>query len=172
MPPSPSSLASRTSPPEDAVAVQCSGIAYVEQVGIDMRTDDRSGYTMIEITIIVVVAGLIVMIAFPQVGDTVSRMQVDGAAHKLAGDLRRARIEAMRRNVSVYVARKDSVTYEIQYLGDRYLPNDITFNGSSPDTVRFASFGPTLTGPVTYTRSRGGYSATVLVEASGMATVD
>ncbi len=127
---------------------------------------------MIEVTIMVVVAGLIVMLAFPQVGDTVSRMQVDGAAHKLAGDLRRARIEAMRRNVSVYVARKDSVTYEIQYVGDRKLPADVVFDGGSPDTVRFASFGPTLTGPVTYTLSRGGYSIPVLVEASGMAVVD
>ncbi len=78
----------------------------------------------------------------------------------------------MRRNASVYVAKKDSVTYEIQYVGDRTLPNNVVFGGSSPDTVRFASFGPTLTGPVTYTLSLGGNSATVLVEASGMAVVD
>ena len=77
----------------------------------------------------------------------------------------------MRRNASVYVAKKDSLTYQIQYVGDRKLPSEVVFDGSSPDTVRFASFGPTLTGPVTYTLSRGGYSTTVLVESSGMAVV-
>lgn len=137
-----------------------------------MRIENRSGYTMLEIIIVVVVAGLIVMLTFPQVGETVRRMELDGATQKLASDLRRARIEAMRRNASVYVAKKDNVTYEIQYVGDRKLPNDVVFDGSSPDTVKFAAFGPTLTGPATYTLSRGGYSTTLLVEASGMASVD
>ncbi len=72
----------------------------------------------------------------------------------------------------MYVAKKDSVTYEIQYVGDRTLPGNVVFEVSSPDTVRFASFGPTLTGPVTYTMSRSGYFTTVIVEASGMAGVD
>ena len=137
-----------------------------------MRTDHRSGYTIIEITIVVVIAGLILMFGFPGFGNTVSRLQVDGAARKLANDLRRARIQAMRRNTSVYVAIKDSVTYEIEYVGDRKLPDDIVFDGSSPDTVRFASFGPTLTGPGTYTLSRGGYSSTIFVGASGMTAVE
>ncbi len=137
-----------------------------------MRTDHRSGYTTLEITVVVVVAGLIAMLAFPQVGETVRRIELDGATQQLASDLRRARIEAMRRNTSVYVTEKDSVTYEIQYVGDRTLPSNVVFAGSSPDTVRFASFGPTLTGPVTYTLSRGGYSTTVLVEASGMVSVN
>ncbi len=136
-----------------------------------MRKDDRSGYTLLEIIIVVVVAGLIAMLGLPQFGETVRRLEMDGAAQQLASDLRRARIDAMRRNASVYVAKKDSATYEIQYVGDRKLPSDVVFDGSSPDTVRFASFGLTLTGPVTYTLSRGGYSTTVLVEASGMAVV-
>lgn len=72
----------------------------------------------------------------------------------------------------MYVAKKDSVTYELQYVGDRKLPGNVVFDGSSPDTVRFTSFGPTLTGPVTYTLSSGGYSTTVFVEASGMTSVD
>ena len=126
---------------------------------------------MIEIIIVLVVAGLIMMFGFPQFGETLRRIEIRGAAQKLASDLSRARIEAIRRNASVYVAKKDSVTYEIQYVGDRKLPSDVVFDGSSPDTVRFASFGPTLTGPVTYTLSRGGYSTMVLVEASGMAAV-
>ena len=127
---------------------------------------------MVEITVVLVIVGLIAQFAFPRYADTVRDMQLDGATHKLASDLRRARIEAMRRNTSVYVAKKDSVTYEIQYVGDRKLPSDVVFNGSSPDTVRFASFGLTLTGPVTYSLSLGGYSTTVFVEASGMAVVE
>ncbi len=137
-----------------------------------MRADGRSGYTILELMVVLVIVALIAQFAFPRYGETVRRMQLDGAANKLASDLRRARIEAMRRNASVYVAKKDSVTYEIQYVGDRKLSSDVVFDGSSPDTVRFASFGLTLTGPVTYTLSHGGYSTTVLVEASGMAVVD
>lgn len=137
-----------------------------------MRTDNRSGFTMLEIIIVLVIAGLIMMFGFPQVGETLRRMELDGATQQLASDLRRARIEAMRRNTSVYVAKTDSVTYEIEYVGDRTLPSDVVFDVSSPDTVRFASFGPTLTGPATYTLSLGGYSGTVFVEASGLATVD
>ena len=142
------------------------------QVGITMRTDDHSGYTMLEIIIVLVVAGLIIMLGFPQVGETVRRMELDGAAHKLVSDLRRARVEAMRRNASVYVVKKDSVTYEIQYIGERTLPSNVVFDGSNPDTVKFAAFGPTLTGPATYTLSLGGYSTAVFIEASGMASVD
>ncbi len=127
---------------------------------------------MFEITIVVIIASLIATSAFPRMGETVRRMALNGAANKLASDLRRARIVAMQRNASVYVAKKDSVTYEIQYVGDRKLPSEIMFDGSSPDTVRFASFGPTLTGPATYTLFRAGHSITVFVGASGMAEVD
>ncbi len=126
---------------------------------------------MFEITIVVIIAGLIATSVL-RVGETVRRLEMDRAANKLASDLRRARIVAMQRNASVYVAKKDSVTYEIQYVGDRKLPSEIMFDGSSPDTVRFASFGPTLTGPATYTLFRAGHSITVLVGASGMAEVD
>ena len=137
-----------------------------------MRADNRFGYTVLEIMIVLVIVGLIAQFAFPRYGETVRRIQLDGAANMLVSDLRRARIDAMRRNASVYVAKKDSVTYEIQYVGGRKLSSDVVFDGSSPDTVRFASFGLTLTGPVTYTLSLGGYSTPVLVEASGMAVVD
>lgn len=127
---------------------------------------------MLEMTIVVFVAGLIMMFAFPQVGETVRRMRLDGATHKLASDLRRARIDAMRRNGSVYVAKKDSVTYEIQYVGDRILSDGVVFGAGSPDTVRFASFGPTLSGPATYTLSLGASSNTVRVTGSGMTQIN
>ena len=135
-------------------------------------SDNRCGFTILEVMIIVIITMLIAGFGFPQFVETVRGMELDGAAEQLASDLRRARIDAMRRNASVYVAKKDSVTYEIQYVGDRMLPSSVVFDGSSPDTVRFASFGPTLTGPVTYTLSRRGYSTTVFVAASGMASVD
>ena len=138
----------------------------------DQIDRQRAGYTILETIIVLIIVVLIAQFAFPRFGETVRRIQMDGAAQKLASDLRRARIDAMRRNASVYVAKKDSVTYEIQYVGDRKLPSNVVFDGSSPDTVRFASFGPTLTGPVTYTLSSHGYSATVLVEASGWASVN
>ena len=137
-----------------------------------MESDARFGFTLLEIIIVVVVTGVLAMLGFPRLGETVRRMELDGATHQLASDLRRARIEALRRNASVYVAKKDSVTYEIQYVGDRVLPSNVVFDDSSPDTVRFASFGPTLTGQVTYTVSRLGYSNTVIVSASGMASVN
>ena len=102
-----------------------------------MRTENRCGYTLVEIMMVVIITMVIAGFGFPQFVETTRRMALDRGAQKLASDLRRARID-----------------------------------GSSPDTVRFASFGPTLTGPVTYTLSSGGYSTTVFVEASGMTSVD
>jgi len=79
----------------------------------------------------------------------------------------------MRRNASVYVAKKDSVTYEIEYVaGDRTLLDGVVFDAASPDTVRFASFGPTLSAPATYTLSLAGSSNTVRVMGSGMMQVN
>jgi len=127
---------------------------------------------MLEITIVVVVAGLIVMFGVPQVSAKVRQMRLDGATQTLAGDLRRARMDAMRRNGSVFVAKKDSVTYEIQYVGVRTLTDGVVFGAGSPDTVKFASFGPTLSGPATYTVSLSTYSNTVRVLSSGMTQVN
>jgi len=128
---------------------------------------------MIEISIVVLIAGVIVMTGVPTIAGTVDKMQLDGATEALASDLRRARIDAIRRNGSVYVAKKDSVTYEIQYVvGDRTLSNGVSFEAGSPDTVKFASFGPTLSAPATYTVSLAGSSNTVRVTGSGLLQVN
>jgi hypothetical protein len=127
---------------------------------------------MLEITIVVVVAGLIAMFAFPAVGSTILNLKLDGATQALASDLRRARMNGLRRNASVYVALKDSVTYEIQYVGDRKLPDRVAFLGSSPDTIRFSSFGPTLSGGGTYGLYLADSKASVRVDASGMVGVN
>jgi type II secretory pathway pseudopilin PulG len=128
---------------------------------------------MVEVTMVVLITGVLVSMGLPSISGVMSRMQLDGATEVLAGDLRRARIDAMRRNGSVYVAKKDSVTYEIQFVvGDRTLPDGVVFDAGSPDTVRFASFGPTLSPPATYSVSLGGSSNTVRVSASGLLRIN
>ena len=99
------------------------------------------------------------------------RWRVSSAAHQLSGDLQRARIEALKRNRSVHVARTGATQYVIQYLGARTLPDGVVFEPTSADTVRFAAFGPALTGATVFTVSLGTYQREVEVNAAGYPSV-
>lgn len=127
------------------------------------------GVTLIELLIIVVLLGIITGMAVPRFGSMRLRWKVDSAAQQVVGDLHRARVEAVKRNDMVYLARTGSNTYTIRFLGDHSLPEGVTFTG--PDTVKFAAFGPALTGAGTFQFTLGSNSKEVHVNASGFASV-
>ena len=127
------------------------------------------GMTLIELAVVTVIIGLILGMAGPRFGDTSIRWKLDAAAHQFVGDLARARVEAVKRNEFVYVARTGDTTYEVLHLGPRSVPDDVRFTG--PDTVTFAPFGPTVTGATTFEFTLGTHVKGVRVDASGYSSV-
>ena len=126
----------------------------------------RHAFTLVETLIVVTMIGLVTAIALPQMQSVRQRAQLDAASQQLVGDLRRAKIEALKRNRKVALRRTGESTYNMEYLGSRELEDGVTFSG--PDSVAFASFGPTLTGPATFNLALGAYTRQVVVTASGL----
>jgi hypothetical protein len=92
-------------------------------------------------------------------------------AQQLARDLRRAQVEAERRNRTVEVIRTGEASYTVEFLGARGFEAGITFDATSPDTVRFAPFGPPSTGAAAYRLRLDGDFRRVALSAAGVAEV-
>lgn len=131
---------------------------------------ERRGVTMIEMLLVVVIMGILMAIVAPRFGNMRLKLQVEAAAQQLVRDLNRARTEAVKRNANVYLAKTSTTAYDLQHVGPRTLPNDVTF-ASGPDTVRFAAFGPAITGAATFMLTLSGVVKSVKVNASGFASV-
>ena len=131
---------------------------------------ERRGVTMIEMLLVVVIMGILMAIVAPRFGNMRVKYQVEAAAQQLVRDLNRARTEAVKRNANVFLAKTSTTAYDLQYVGARSLPNNVTFS-SGPDTVRFAAFGPAITGAATFMLTLSGVAKSVKVNASGFASV-
>jgi prepilin-type N-terminal cleavage/methylation domain-containing protein len=131
----------------------------------------RKGFTLVETVIVIVLAGMLLTFAVPQFSESRRRYQVDTAAHQLAGDLRRAQVEAIRRNTPITLRRFDDSTYTVDFIGVRMLESGVTFAGWSADSVRMAVFGPPTTGARAFTVMRDGIQKTVTVSAAGLVAV-
>lgn len=134
------------------------------------RRSPRRGVTMIEILIVVVVMGILMMFVAPRFGTMRLRWQVEAAGQQLVRDLNRARTEAIKRNDMVWLAKTSTTAYDIRHIGARTLPGGVTFN-SGPDTVKFAAFGPAISGAATFTIALSGVTRNVTVNTSGFASV-
>jgi type IV fimbrial biogenesis protein FimT len=128
------------------------------------------GITLIELMIVVTLIGIIVALAAPRFGTMRLQWQVDAGAQQLVGDLSRARVEAVKRNDMVWLAKTSTTGYRIRFVGDRSLPAGVAFT-SGPDTVKFAAFGPALTGATSYQLAVGTTTREVRVNAAGFASV-
>ena len=137
-----------------------------------IASQPRSGFTLIEIIIVVMITATLLGIVMPSVGATIASARLGGTARSFVGDLRRARLEALRRNVPVTVRAQSGGAYQIDSIGQRTLEGDVTFSSSSADSVRFATFGLSMTGTVTFVLSVGNDSVNVVVSAGGMSTID
>ena len=133
-------------------------------------TRNQRGFTLVETALVVVVAGMILAIAAPRFTAMRNGMRLDTAAYQLAGDLRRAQVEAIKRNQTVIVAKTNDTTYNVQFIGNRVFETGVRFAAPAM-TVSMASFGPPIGGGGTFTIVHGGRTRTVTVGGNGLVTV-
>jgi prepilin-type N-terminal cleavage/methylation domain-containing protein len=133
-------------------------------------TKSRQGFTLVEAVIVIVVAGLLLGIAAPRFTTMRNNLRLDTAANQLAGDLRRAQTEAIKRNQTVVVAKVNDSTYSITAIGNRMFESGPRFTAAAM-TVSLASFGPPVGGGSTFTINYAGRTKTVRVGANGLVSV-
>ena len=136
-----------------------------------MDRRQQRGFTLIEIAIIVVIIGAVMAITGPSFMAMRRQLRLDSGAQQLAGDLHRARVEALKRNAPVFLAKTGTSSYEIRFTGTYTLPAGVGFGAGDPDTVWFAAFGPALTGSAVYILEQGSDTKRVELNAAGFATV-
>ena len=134
------------------------------------RTRAQGGFTLVEVAMVVVVAGLLVGMLAPRFTQMRAGLRLDAAAHQVAGDLRRAQVEAVKRNQTIVVAKTNDSTYSITTIGNRRLETGVVFAAAAM-TVSMASFGPPIGGGATFTINHAGRTKTVTVGANGLITV-
>ncbi len=134
------------------------------------RLNDR-GFTLIDVTIVLAITLVLAHLALPPVGNTIRSVRREATSSSLAGDLSRARIEALKRNQVVDVTITSATEYEIEFVGMRTLENGAAFL-EGPELIQFAPFGPMLTGPAEFVVGLGGDTRTVSLAASGLPVSD
>jgi type II secretory pathway pseudopilin PulG len=130
----------------------------------------RGGFTLVEAALVIVVAGLLMGVAVPRFTAMRNSLRLDTAARVLAGDLRRAQVEAVKRNQTVVVAKTNDSTYSITFIGNRMLESGVKFAAPAM-TVSLPSFGPPVGGGATFTVNYAALTKTVTVGASGLVSV-
>ena len=131
----------------------------------------RAGMTLLEIVVVMGLLVTVTAIAIPNMLDVRAQMSATNAAHILARDLNRARVEAMRRNQQVALRRESDSTYSITGLAVQTLPDGAKFQHTFSD-VTFASFGPVASGAGTIRIRVGDQKKDVRVEQAGFSYVE
>jgi prepilin-type N-terminal cleavage/methylation domain-containing protein len=130
-----------------------------------------NGFTLIEAMIVILVSGVIMTMVLPGFNAMRHRFHLNAAAQQLVGDLRRAQVEAIKRNRSIRLVRTNWSTYTIDSIGTRSFRDGITFEPSSTPSVRMAVFGPPVGGGATFILKVAGRQRSVVVSASGLVSV-
>jgi prepilin-type N-terminal cleavage/methylation domain-containing protein len=131
----------------------------------------RSGFTLIEIVIVMVIGGILMAIALPGSAKLRRSMQMDAGAQQFMRELTRAQTEAIKKNESRTVSKISATTYQVQGLPVTTLPEGVTFSSNSATTVRFAAFGPPPDGAAVFRLELNDLSRIVDVSASGLVSV-
>ncbi len=131
----------------------------------------RGGFTLIEMAIVVVLLGIGSAIAIPKFSEYRRAWRLESGGQQIVGNLQRARIEAIKRNQTVFLKKSGTSDYEIRFIGTRSLPEGTTFGSGTPDSVAFAPFGPASTGAATYRIELGSDYVLVQLSAAGAAVL-
>jgi type IV fimbrial biogenesis protein FimT len=133
------------------------------------RPSRRAGYSLLELLCVMIGIAIFSTMAVPSMMSMVRGARLESARQGLIGDLRLARMEAIRRNTSISLTVTNSTTYTVDSIGTRTLKEKATFSGS-PAMLTFSSYGPLKTGAIAYTLQLGGKTTTVSVSAAGHAS--
>ena len=145
----------------------------------------RPGFTTIEMTIVVLVTGILVSVGAPRYFESLAHYQIEAAARLTAMDLRMARDHAVRTSSSQTVdfdattesyalptipdPDNPSVTYSVQ-LSSRYSVVVHSAAFGSVDLVQFDMYGkPTNSGSVVL--RAGSRQRTIEVDAAGQVRI-
>jgi type II secretion system protein H len=130
----------------------------------------RRGFTVLEVIIVFAMMATVTAIALPNMMDVREQTALTNAAHLLARDLNRARVEAVRQNRSVAVLRVSANAYRIEGQATQALPDGVSF-AAGFDSVRFASFGPVKFGAGAYELALGSNRRGLRIETAGFVYV-
>jgi prepilin-type N-terminal cleavage/methylation domain-containing protein len=131
----------------------------------------RLGFTLIEVMIVIVIAGALIAIALPGSAKLWRAMQMDAGAQHFMRELSRAQTEAIKKNEGRTVSKLTDSTYRVEGIGDRTLPEGVKFSSTSATSVRFAAFGPPPNGGAVFRVQLADLSRIVEVTASGLVSV-
>jgi prepilin-type N-terminal cleavage/methylation domain-containing protein len=138
-----------------------------------MPSAKSSGFTLIELMVVMAVIGLILMATIPSFARYISSSRLAGATSTLVTDLHYARSLANSQHTT-YELRRSTGGYSIVRLAptttvlSRTLPSGVTL--SAAGTTTFYSWG--LTQPGSITVQQGDRSRVVQMTAGGRVTCD
>jgi prepilin-type N-terminal cleavage/methylation domain-containing protein len=131
----------------------------------------RAGFSLIELLIVLAVAGVLLAIAARRGAGATAGYEVQIAAEQLAADIQRTRLEATRLNTEVTLKRLTDSSYSAPGLGTRVLFNGVRFAAGAADTVRFTSVGRVKGVAGEFPVAKAGQARRVTIGAGGMAVV-
>ena len=141
----------------------------------------RAGFTLVEITITVLIMGIMAAVAAPKYADSLSRFRAEAAAKRVAADLKFAKREAESGSVSrtvrfnfpvvdrytlvgVQAINHPNQGYEIDLAGAPYSSFIVSVNFGGDADVVFNGYGIPDSGGTVVVES-GGHQATISVDA-------
>jgi type II secretion system protein H len=132
----------------------------------------RSGFTLIELLVVVTMVGIAAGIALPKAAEIQESMALESGAQQIMRELNLAQVRAIKENRTVGFIRLDERSYRIGTGETRELPENLEFGSATPGEIRFASFGPPLTGPASLEiASVHGRKRYVVLNSSGYASL-
>ena len=130
----------------------------------------RRGFTLTEITVVLLMIGIITSMAMPRITDTRNRLTLETATHEFARAFSLARSEAIRLNRRVTIQPSGDTAYVLS-TGQMSLPHGGQFTAVPDDSISFASFGPPVAGVGTYEITFKGRTSRIEISAAGFVRV-